>query len=52
MYTSGESTRSGAGRWSTVLSGSVGPIHILEDTSEGKETLARPNRYELPFAPR
>jgi hypothetical protein len=27
MYTSYESTWSGTGRWSTVLSSSVGPIH-------------------------
>ena len=24
-----------AGRWSTVLSGSAGPVHVLEDPSEG-----------------
>jgi hypothetical protein len=35
VYPSYESTRSGVGRWCTVLSGSAGPIHILEDPSEG-----------------
>jgi hypothetical protein len=25
----------GAGRWSIVLSGSAGPVHVLEDPSEG-----------------
>jgi hypothetical protein len=35
VYPSCESTRSGAGRWCTVLSGSTGPVHILEDLSEG-----------------
>jgi hypothetical protein len=35
VYLSCESTRSGAGRWSIVLLGSVGSVHILEDLSEG-----------------
>jgi hypothetical protein len=35
VYPSSESTRSGVGRWCTVLSGSAGPIHLLEDPSEG-----------------
>ena len=35
VYTSCESTKSGAGRWSAMLSGSAGPIHVLEDQSEG-----------------
>jgi hypothetical protein len=35
VYPYCESTRSGAGRWCTVLSGSAGPVHILEDPSEG-----------------
>jgi hypothetical protein len=35
VYTSCESTRSGTRRWSTVLSGSAGPVHVLEDLSEG-----------------
>ena len=35
MYTSYGSTSSGAGRWSTMLSGSGGPAHVLEDPSEG-----------------
>jgi hypothetical protein len=35
IYPSYESTRSGAGRWCTVHSGSAGPVHILEDPSEG-----------------
>ena len=35
VYTSCESARSGAGRWSTVLLGSAGPVHVLEDPSEG-----------------
>jgi hypothetical protein len=35
VYPSCESTRSGVGRWCTVLSGSTGPVHILEDLSEG-----------------
>ena len=35
VYTSYECARSGAGRWSTMLSGSTGPIHVLEDLSEG-----------------
>jgi hypothetical protein len=35
VYPSCESTRSGAGRRCTVLSGSAGPVHILEDPSEG-----------------
>ena len=35
VYTSYESARSDAGRWSTVLSGSAGPVHVLEDPSEG-----------------
>jgi hypothetical protein len=65
VYTSDESIRSGAGRWSTVLSGSAGPVLVLEDPSEGgymyvsdlymscgKETPSGPNRYESPFAPR
>jgi hypothetical protein len=24
-----------AGKWSTVLSGSAGPVHVLENPSEG-----------------
>jgi hypothetical protein len=35
VYPSYESTRSGAGRWCTVLSGRAGRVHILEDPSEG-----------------
>ena len=35
IYPFCESTRSGIGRWSTVLSGSAGPVHVLEDPSEG-----------------
>ena len=35
VYTSCESARSSAGRWSTMLLGSAGPIHVLEDPSEG-----------------
>ena len=59
MYTSYETAKSGVGRWSTVLLSSTGPIHVLEDPSEGwymqvynlhmlcgKETPARPNRFE------
>ena len=34
VYTSCESTRSGIGRWSTMLSGSARPVHVLEDLSE------------------
>jgi hypothetical protein len=35
VYPSYESTWSGVGRWCTVLSGSAGPVHILEDPSKG-----------------
>jgi hypothetical protein len=35
MYTSSESARSDTRRWSTVLSGSAGPVLVLEDLSEG-----------------